>query len=123
MSTRTQLQIEWPVEPDQQVPITGYVLEWDKGEADGTFYELWNGRGRPEVLSHIVTVTTGTKYSFRHKAVNFNGDSVYSPVLQTYACVSPSAPGTPTWVNSTTASIQLAWTTSVDDGGCPVQEY
>jgi hypothetical protein len=123
LSTRTQLQINWAVEPDTQVPITGYILEWDNGEAEGTFVELWNGVGRPEVLLYTVTVTTGSKYSFRYKSINYNGQSVYSDVLETYACVSPSAPGTPSWVASTTTSIQLSWTTSIDDGGCPIFEY
>jgi hypothetical protein len=115
--------IEWSVEPDQQVPITGYVLEWDNGEAEGTFYELWNGRGSPEVLSYTTTVTTGTKYSFRHKAFNFNGESVYSDIIETYACISPAAPGAPTWVTSTTTTIELSWTGSIDDGGCPITGY
>ena len=66
---------------------------------------------------------TGKKYSFRHKAVNYNGDSIYSDVLETYACVSPTAPSTPTWITSTTTSISLSWTSSVDDGGCPIIEY
>ena len=70
--------IQWSIEPDQQVPITGYVLEWDNGEAEGVFMELWNGRGSPEVLSYTATVVTGKRYSFRHKAFNFNGESPYS---------------------------------------------
>ena len=123
LSTRTQLTITWTITPDTEIPITGYVLEWDNAEGDGNYYELWNGRGRPEVLSYTVTVNTGSKYSFRHKAVNYNGDSVYSDVLETYACVSPTAPGTPTWITSTTTSISVSWTSSVDDGGCPIIEY
>jgi len=123
LSTRTQLTITWSIAPDTEIPITGYVLEWDQAEGDGTYYELWNGRGKPEVLSYTVPVTTGSKYSFRHKAVNFNGDSVYSDVLETYACISPTAPGQPTWITSTSTSISLSWTGAVDDGGCPIIEY
>jgi hypothetical protein len=52
LSTRTQLAIEWSVEPDTEIPITGYVLEWDNAVGDGVFVEIWNGRGHPEVLSH-----------------------------------------------------------------------
>lgn len=32
--------------------MTGYVLEWDNAVGDGVFTELWDGRGRPEVLLH-----------------------------------------------------------------------
>jgi hypothetical protein len=81
--------IQWGIEPDKQVPITGYILEWDQGEEDGNFYTLYNGTGKPEVRSHTVTVVTGMKYSFRHKSLNFNGESPYSDVIETYACIDP----------------------------------
>jgi len=123
LSTRTQLAIEWSVEPDTEVPITGYILEWDQAEGEGVFYEIWNGRGRPEVLLHEMAVQTGAKYSFRHKSINFNGESEYSEVLETYACVSPSPPGAPTWITSSTTTISLSWEGSVDDGGCPIIGY
>lgn len=123
LSTRTQLTIEWGIEPDTEIPITGYALEWDQAEDEGMFYEIWNGRGRPEVLTYTITVVTGKKYSFRHRSFNANGESAYSPVLQTYACVAPTAPGAPTWVTSTTSSISLSWEGSTDDGGCPIVEY
>jgi large repetitive protein len=123
LSTRTQIVVEWSVEPDTELPVSGYVLEWDRGEGEGVFVELWNGRGRPEVLSFAVSLTTGRRYSFRHMALNFNGESPYSAVLEASACESPSPPGRPTWVTSSLTTITLAWERSVDDGGCPVLEY
>lgn len=68
-------------------------------------------------------MVTSKEYSFRHKSVNANGDSVYSDVFKAYACVAPSAPGKPTWATSTTTSIGIAWTRTADDGGCPIIEY
>jgi hypothetical protein len=123
LSTRTQLAVTWAVAPDTEIPITGYALEWDNGEGDGVYYEIWNGRGRPEVLSFSLAAVTGTKYSFRHRAFNYNGESDYSEVLETYACESPSPPGRPTWVTSSTLAVTLAWERAADDGGCPVLEY
>ena len=123
LSTRTQLAVEWAVEPDTEIPITGYVLEWDNGEGDGVYVEIWNGRGRPEVLAHSIAAATGVKYSFRHKSVNFNGESEYSEVLEAYACESPSPPGRPTWVTSSVGAVTLAWERSTDDGGCAVLEF
>lgn len=105
------------------LPITGYVLEWDNGTGGGAFVEIWSGRDRADVLAHTQTATTGVKYSLRYKAINANGDSSYSDVFEAYACEAPSAPGAPTWVTSTTASISLSWTLSTDDGGCPVIGY
>ena len=122
LSTRTQLTIEWNVEPDTDSPITGYSLEVDTiGEGD--FIEIWNGRGRPEILTYTMTVTTGNTYSLRHRSFNFNGASEYSDVLTTIACVEPAAPGKPQWITSTTTSITFIWDDPVDDGGCPVLEY
>ena len=34
-------------------------------------------------LEYTLTVTTGIAYSFRHKSINFNGVSSYSPVFET----------------------------------------
>ena len=123
LSTRTQLTIEWAIEPDTEIPITGYALEWDQAEGEGVFYEIWNGRGRPEVQTYTIAVATGQKYSFRHRSFNANGESAFSPVLETFACVAPVAPGAPTWITSTTSSVSLSWVGSADDGGCPITEY
>ena len=123
LSTRTQLSISWSIEPDTEIPITGYSLEWDNAEGESVFYEIWDGRGHPEVLSFTLVAETGKKYSFRHKVFNVNGESLYSEVLETYACVSPAAPGLPTWITSTTTAISLNWEGSADDGGCPIIEY
>jgi len=50
--------LTWAVEPSTSTPITGYSLEADLlGEGD--FIEVWNGRGRPDVLTYTMTVTTG----------------------------------------------------------------
>lgn len=62
----------------------------------GSYSVIWDGTGRPDVLSYTKNVVAGTSYQFRHKALNFNGASLlYSTVLSTYACSTPSAPGTP----------------------------
>ena len=58
MSTRTQLTVQLAVEPDTDAPISGYVLEIDS-TGDGYFMMLWNGTGRPDILSYTLTVITG----------------------------------------------------------------
>ncbi len=114
----------WNVEPDTDSPITGYVLEMDVSQnLDGDFKEIWNGRGRPDVLTYTLTVTTGRTYHFRHKSFNYNGASSYSDVLSTIACVDPAPPGKPEWITSTISSITFIWDDPIDDGGCPIKEY
>ena len=90
-STENQLQVEWNIEPDNEILISGYTLEVDLNQC-GDFVEIWNGAGQPEVRTYsITTVTTGLYYSFRHKAMNYNGKSDdYSDVFITYACVMPA---------------------------------
>jgi hypothetical protein len=68
-------------------------------------------------------VETGKFYTFRHKALNFNGESEWSDPYTTYACILPTKPGTPTWITSTSTSIKIAWTFPTNDGGCPIREY
>ncbi len=90
---------------------------------DGDFIEIWNGRGRPDVLTLTITVTSGRWYHFRHRSFNYNGVSQYSDVFSTLSCVSPAQPGKPQWVSSTTSSITFIWDNPIDDGGCPIKEY
>jgi hypothetical protein len=124
LSTRTQLLIQWNVEPDTDSVITGYSLEMDfSANLDGDFKEIWNGRGRPDVLSFILVVATGRTYHFRHRSFNYNGASAYSDVFSTISCVNPQPPGKPQWITSTTSSITFIWDDPIDDGGCLVREY
>ena len=102
LSSRTQLTVQWVIESDTEIPITGYALEWDSGNDNNVFTTLWNGEGRPDITQFSVVVQTGSRYSFRHKALNGNGESEYSDVFVTYACESPSAPTKPQWTSSTT---------------------
>jgi hypothetical protein len=121
-STRTQIALEWSVEPPTDTPITGYSVEADL-TGEGEFIEIWNGRGRADVLSYTLSVTTGQVYSFRHRSFNANGASPYSNVFTTYACEMPSAPSKPQWITSTTTTITFIWEDPIDNGGCPIKEY
>lgn len=123
-STRTQLTIVWGVEPDTDSPITGYSVEMDVSEnLDGDFVEIWNGRGRPDVLTLTITVTEGRMYHFRHRSFNYNGASPFSDVLATLSCVAPAPPGKPQWITSTVSTITFIWDDPIDDGGCPIRYF
>ena len=122
-TTRDVLVIAWSVEPDNDLPVTGYSVEADM-TCTGDFVEIWDGRDRPEILKLIVPETeTAMPYTFRYVAYNFNGASEYSDELITFACVDPTAPSKPRWITSTQTSITIEWDSSVDDGGCPIIDY
>ena len=88
-STRTILVIEWDVEPDNELPIIGYVVEADLTQ-NNDFVVIWDGRERPEINKMVVPNTvTSVPYTFRHRAYNFNGASVYSDEVTTFSCLDP----------------------------------
>ena len=90
---------------------------------DGDYVEIWNGKGRPDVLTLTITVTSNKLYRFRHRSFNYNGASPYSDVFATLSCVNPAPPGKPQWITSTTTSITFIWDDPIDDGGCPIKEF
>jgi len=107
-SDRNQIQIQWPVHLDEDIPVTGYVLEADL-DGFGVFEEIWDGRGRPEFNEYLLSeqVTTGRFYNFRHKVLNLNGESPYSDTLKVWTCEMPTAPTQPSWITSSETSIHL----------------
>ena len=115
--------IEWNVEPDNELLVTGYVIEADLTQC-GEFSTLWDGRDRPEVTKLIVPDSVSAfPYVFRHRAYNFNGASEYSDEVVIFACLDPVAPSKSRWVHSTETSIKIEWDQSTDDGGCPIIDY
>ncbi len=102
-----------------EIPIQGYRLYMSSGT--GVYTMVYNGELNP--LQRQITVknlTTGQQYQFKVSAVNFNGESVLSDALSTFACIAPSQPKKPERKDGTKTSIHLVWTPPADDGGCPV---
>jgi hypothetical protein len=70
MSTRTQIELVWPIHPDNDIPISGYILEADINHND-VFEVIWNGQNRPELTNFVWTgVVTSQSYEFRYKVLN-----------------------------------------------------
>ena len=104
-STRTQIELDWPVHLDNDIRVTGYVLEADIDHSD-VFQVIYDGSDHPEYTDFVFTsVTTGEYYDFRYKVLNLIGESVYSDIFTTYACEMPTQPSVPTWVTSTETEI------------------
>jgi len=53
---------------DNGSPIKTYILEWDKGDGDGKYHEVYNGNQRQTKVTH--KLAPGTKCVFRVKAIN-----------------------------------------------------
>lgn len=125
LSTKTSIYLEWTKVADQQVQTTGYLL-WMAANPSGSanFTLIMNGTGRPELNEFDVRgLQTGAKYRFKLQALNFNGASTMSDEFEFNSCIYPSSMPSPYRVSSTTASILLAWTEPLDDGGCPITGY
>ena len=88
-SGRESLIIEWDVEPDNELPVTGYIVEADLTQC-GVFTVIWDGEDRPEINKLVVPDTLSAyPYVFRHRAYNFNGVSEYSDEVTLFACLDP----------------------------------
>lgn len=57
LSDRTQIELNWPVHLDGDVPVIGYVLEADL-ENFGHFEVIMDGLNHPDVRSHLLTEVT-----------------------------------------------------------------
>ena len=68
------------------------------------------------------SLTKSYQYKMNVSAINSIGESSPSSIIF-YACDSPSEPGKPTLISSTSNTITFNWTYSEDNGGCNILEY
>jgi len=104
------------------LPVLSYQLEWDEG--GGAFVALVGDSPDSLATSYTVTgLTTGATYSFRYIVRNEAGPSAaYSPVLVTYAAVTPSQMSAPaTAVVGLDA--EITWSAPPSTGGLPITGY
>lgn len=57
----------------------------------------------------IYNLTSGTSYSFKVSAVNFNGEGSTSSATSIKSCVAPSGVVAPTKYDSSSTTISLRW--------------
>lgn len=60
------------IKSDNGSPVTSYVLQWDKGESDGQFEGVYDGRNKQYKFNH--KFPPKTTYRFRVKAINKIGE-------------------------------------------------
>jgi hypothetical protein len=59
---------------DTELPVLSYVLMIDDGFGSGVYRQLKTGIFPNLRMYTVSNLTTGLRYGFRLKAVNFNGD-------------------------------------------------
>lgn len=85
---------------------------------------IHNGGALPSTVSaSVFNLTTGLPYRFYVVAENIIGKSVASEVTTIFACTAPSGLDRPYRGVITTTSVELYWTSPLDDGGCLLTGY
>lgn len=91
---------------------------------DDTWAVVFDEPSNPEALSATVTeLKTHKLYKFRVFAIDFNGLSEASEVVEIYACALPRYFDRPRYVWSTQTTITIEWDAPLQDGGCPIFDY
>ncbi|CAE7771797.1 Ttn [Symbiodinium pilosum] len=126
--TSTGLQVSWTAPASSGgIPVLGYKLYRDNGANDAISILLWNGYGKPDVLSFTVTgLSGGLLYRFAATALNSAGESLQSAVTVVSGGTEPSQMNAlvrDDSVNRTATSVALSWSAPVNNGGSPVTGY
>ncbi|KAK3737398.1 hypothetical protein QZH41_019942 [Actinostola sp. cb2023] len=119
--TKTSFLIKWNAPCDNGSAIKAYILEWDKGEGNGKYHEIYNGNQRQHKVTH--KLQPGTKCVFRVKASNEIGASEFSKDLSTFTSAGvPEAPDTPTLDRSGPSYLAVSWN-KPECNGAEISEY
>ena len=94
-------------------------------EADSLEYEtIYDGQNLPQGTSFLVTgLETGTRWSFKLYALNFNGKSEPTNIYTFNACTEPKGMQPPFKISSQANALVIGWTDPIDRGGCPITGY
>lgn len=97
-SSKSSITLVWTRDSSSSLAITGFALEINDGTSSpsgrvlsdeaitGTWAEVYDGRGRPEITSVTISeLSAGKRYRFRYRSFDANGPSSYSSVGSFYA--------------------------------------
>ena len=120
-----QVSLSWTSGGDGGAAITRWEYQQKAG---GGNYGTWTAisNSDPWTTSHTVTtLTNGTQYRFKVRAVNSVGDGASG---ESNAATPATVPGAPTGLAVATdgeghAKVMLEWTAPSDNGGAAVTEY
>jgi hypothetical protein len=88
-SSLTSIYLEWEQTASTQVNVIGYELWMDQG-SNGLFHLEFDGKNQPGITSHMIeNLETARAYTFRIRALNFNGAGPFSNDVIYYICLPP----------------------------------
>jgi hypothetical protein len=118
------MYIEWAaVTPADSLVVDGYKLNVTQ-LGTGLSWNVYDGSENNQRLFYNVTgLETGERYAFTVDSVNFNGISPASDELIVVACKPPDGFPKPYYIESTSSTVTVGWTSPSDTGGCNLLGY
>ena len=115
----SQVSLTWATpDSDGGSPITDYIVQY-KPTADSTWQTFADGTSA-NTNTTVTSLTNGTQYDFRVRAVNSVGEGNNSSVESATPATIPSAPSITAIPE--TDEVNLTWS-SPDNGGSPITDY
>ncbi|XP_046573068.1 LOW QUALITY PROTEIN: fibronectin type-III domain-containing protein 3A-like [Haliotis rubra] len=105
--TRNNIQLKWAATCENGSKISTYTLEYDQGNRDGNFVEIYNGLQRQYRANKL---QASTRYTFRLAAINSIGKSPFSEPVSFYTSGSiPSQPDPPMLSEPFVYALTVSW--------------
>ena len=124
----SSVSIEWTTPDNGGSPITKYILKMNGGTGSNEFNVI-DANVDPSATSYTKSgLKTGDDYRFILSALNAVGESPPSAEsAEMRIALKPDAPGDPTYLSSSTTTMQFSWTSPLDvgrsDGGTSILGY
>lgn len=88
LSSLHSIAVMWDEVAFTQIGILGYELWMD--DSNGLFTLVQGGRNMPGLMSYTAATIPGRAYSFKVRAINFNGVGPFSSPALFYSCLPPT---------------------------------
>ncbi|KAL8559262.1 hypothetical protein ACOMHN_040386 [Nucella lapillus] len=104
---KASLQLKWNATCENGSKISTYSLEYDQGQGENSFVEVYNGLNKQYRLTRL---TASTRYLFRLAAINSVGKSAWSEVASFFTSGSvPSQPDPPMLSEQFVYGLTISW--------------
>ena len=71
----------------------------------------------------VNNLVTGNQYSFKIRALNFNGAGLFSSQVTYFSCLPPLDLLPPQFVSATNTSLTVTWGEPKQLNGCPIYKF
>ncbi|XP_070212952.1 fibronectin type-III domain-containing protein 3a-like [Littorina saxatilis] len=105
--TKTSLMLKWNATCENGSKISTYSLEYDQGQGENSFVEIYNGLNRQY---RVTRLNASTRYLFRLAAINSMGKSSWSETVPIFTSGSvPSVPDPPMLSEQFVYGLTISW--------------